>query len=235
MPVSRLAPIYQWLGDLLINWDGHMQQALALCLEGLELVGDAKTVESAMIEGILGFVYEMTGEATKHAEIARHLETYVLELPYQAELSTAFGVVGIYYFNGKNMAEAMHWREEALKRYWAAHDLRRVGDFPLGFWGLLLGADSEEVLGGLREARKLLVQVGDDKRVNRNDVETGIVAYMYGELDTALTHLRRATLDAPGINDEHLPDMQRWLGETHIGAWRVRARSRGSKGGDIAL
>ena len=115
LPASRLAPIYHWLGDLLINWDGHMQEALALCLEGLELVGDAKTVESAMIEGILGFVYEMTGEATKHAEIARRLETYVLELPYQAELSTAFGVVGIYYFNGKNMAEAMHWREEVTE------------------------------------------------------------------------------------------------------------------------
>ena len=58
----------------------------------------------------------MTGEATKYAEIARHLETYVLELPYQAELSTAFAVVGIHYYYEKNMAEAMHWREESLKR-----------------------------------------------------------------------------------------------------------------------
>ena len=38
LPVSRLAPIYQWLGDLLINWDGHMQEALALCLELLTLL-----------------------------------------------------------------------------------------------------------------------------------------------------------------------------------------------------
>ena len=113
--------------------------------------------------------------------------------------------------------------------------MRRVGDFPLGFWGLLLGADSEEVLGGLREARKLLVQVGDDKRVNRNDVETAIVAYMYGELDTALTHLRRATLDAPGINDEHLPDMQRWLGETFIGRGEYELAVEVLREADIAL
>ncbi|MFN8495835.1 MAG: tetratricopeptide repeat protein [Caldilineaceae bacterium] len=216
LPVAERVRLYYWLGDLLLNWQPRPQAALQLALDGLGLLGDDQTsAEAAMMAAVQAWSYCLLNNMPQFSAIGFRLATFLADAPYAQELRPAYGVVATTYLNNKEITTALHWIDHARRKAAQYQDLHWLAESAYPFTRVFAGQPLAEIMAGQVESLRLFRLIGDRKRVNWNDIETGFASLLYGMLTQAQAALERSLPEVHQINQENLPSVHRLLGEVY--------------------
>lgn len=211
------AKLRAWLGDLLLNWQPRPAEALTIAETGLTRLGaDRESIEAAMLYGVIGWAHDLLGDLASFRKTVAQVAGFLDHVPYAEELRPTYGLVTMAYFRDKELENALVWMENAQRKALQYHDLRWYGESIYAGAQIMIGKPLPTVMTLLQEAHTLLDQVGDRKRANWIDADSAVLSFMHGHLDRAQSDLERAVQEGQTVNQEHLADLMRWLGEVYL-------------------
>lgn len=210
------AKLRAWLSDLLLNWQPRPAEALTIAQTGLARLRNRKSTEAAMLYGVIGWAHDLLGDLAGFRKTVTQVVCFLDRVPHAEELRPTYGLVIMAYFRDKDRAKALVWMEKAQRKALQYQDLRWYGESIYAIPQIMSGKPFSDVLTLLQEAHPLLERVGDRKRANWLDADRAVLSLMHGHLDQAQTGLEQAVQDAQAVNQEHLADLMRWLGELYL-------------------
>lgn len=211
------AKLCAWLGDLLLNWQPRPTEALSIAATGLaRLDADHESTEAAMLYGVIGWAHDVLGDLINFQKTVTQVACFLEHVPYAEELRPTYGLVTMAYFRDKDLENALVWMENVQRKALQYHDLRWYGESVYAIPQIMLGKPLPAVMTLLQEAHTLLDQVGDRKRANWLDADGAVLALLHGHLSQAQTDLEQVVQEAQAVNQEHLADLTRWLGEVYL-------------------
>ena len=172
---------------------GQYDQALKHYTEGIRILGEEVSVETARIYGGLSWIYAHQGEHERAIECARRGLTIVKGTGYEKEAADCYDAIGLIYLRKGDY-------DKATEHYMKAIETRkRIGD-KLGLTGsyIKLGiahkskGEYDRAIEYYTDSLATSEEVGDIIRIAVSHGELGFVQDVKGKYDAAIRHYNKA-------------------------------------------
>jgi len=182
----ELTRLFYWLGDVLI-WQNNFEEPIQLGEQGLALLGDQKSVETALMNQLVAVGASQLGDHDRFIDFTLRTAGFIQRLPYAEELRPAFDhIIALYGYTLKNISEARRWLEILRQKAEDSHDLRALGEY-YEYSAVLTFQEGKpkEAAPKHQKAVDQFAQIGDAKHASRAWKSLGISHLQLGQIDRA--------------------------------------------------
>jgi class 3 adenylate cyclase/tetratricopeptide (TPR) repeat protein/regulation of enolase protein 1 (concanavalin A-like superfamily) len=220
----ELARLYYWLGEAAF-WQSRYDDMLRLGEEGLRLLGDdVESAEAILMNHLIAVPYAMKkGDEQRYREYGYRTAQFILRLPYAEELRPAYSCIAEAYWAGKNVEEALRWRQAFEDLAMRHGDLRGLAQaYHLAGWFSSDRGDLQGALAPCRQALALFTRIADAKHASWVLLLLGRIFLARGDLSQAEEHVDKWLAMARAVgNKEDVAEAYCDVGRVSLcqGAW----------------